>query len=87
MGRTIDADDLLNRLPDDLPYKASVRRVLMQAPDAVVYCKDCKYKDTWQEAKIRDWFWCGVSGLQVVEDMDFCSYGERKDDAHEPMGA
>ena len=26
------------------------------------------------------WFWCGVSGLQVVEDMDFCSYGERRTD-------
>lgn len=47
---------------------------------AVVRCKDCKHKDTWQESKIRDWFWCGVSGLQVVEDMDFCSYGERRTD-------
>lgn len=28
----------------------------------------------------RYWFWCGVSGLQVVEDMDFCSYGERRTD-------
>nr|DAG08856.1 MAG TPA: hypothetical protein [Caudoviricetes sp.] len=45
----------------------------------VVRCKDCKHKDTWTESKIRDWFWCGVSGLQVVEDMDFCSYGERKE--------
>lgn len=33
MGKLIDADELLNRLPDDLPYKASVRRVLMQAPE------------------------------------------------------
>ena len=30
--RYIDADALLNNLPDDLPYKASVKRVLMQAP-------------------------------------------------------
>jgi hypothetical protein len=29
--RLIDADELLKRLPDDLPYKASVKRVLMQA--------------------------------------------------------
>lgn len=48
--------------------------------EPVVHCKDCKHKDTWQESKIRDWFWCGVSGLQVVEDMDFCSYGERRTD-------
>ena len=30
--RYIDADKLLNNLPDDLPYKASVKRVLIQAP-------------------------------------------------------
>jgi hypothetical protein len=29
--RYIDADALLIRLPDDLPYKASVKRVLIQA--------------------------------------------------------
>lgn len=32
MSRYIDADALLNNLPDDLPYKASVKRVLIQAP-------------------------------------------------------
>lgn len=32
MARYIDADALLGNLPDDLPYKASVKRVLMQAP-------------------------------------------------------
>lgn len=34
MARYIDADALLNNLPDDLPYKASVKRVLIQAPTA-----------------------------------------------------
>lgn len=34
--RYIDADALLSRLPDDLPYKASVKRVLIQAPTADV---------------------------------------------------
>lgn len=36
MARYIDADELLKKLPDDLPYKASVKRVLMQAPTADV---------------------------------------------------
>jgi hypothetical protein len=36
MARYIDADALLSRLPNDLPYKASVKRVLMQAPDVDV---------------------------------------------------
>lgn len=30
--RPIDADALVIKLPDDLPYKASVKRVLLQAP-------------------------------------------------------
>lgn len=34
--RYIDADATLNRLPDDLPYKGSVKRVLIQAPTADV---------------------------------------------------
>jgi hypothetical protein len=36
MARYIDADALLNKMPDDLPYKASVKRVLIQAPTADV---------------------------------------------------
>ena len=32
----IDADALIGMLPDDLPYKGSVKRVLMQAPAADV---------------------------------------------------
>lgn len=34
--RYIDADSLLSKLPNDLPYKGSVKRVLMQAPTADV---------------------------------------------------
>ena len=36
MPRYIDADALLKKLPDDLPYKGSVKRVIMQAPTADV---------------------------------------------------
>ena len=32
MARYIDADKLLSSLPDDLPHKASVKRVLIQSP-------------------------------------------------------
>jgi hypothetical protein len=39
MRRYIDADKLLRNLPDDLPYKASVKRVLIQAPEADVVPK------------------------------------------------
>ena len=45
----------------------------------VVRCKDCKHKETWHKNEAFGYDICGVSGLCVVEDNDFCSYGERKD--------
>ena len=36
MKKHVEVESLLNNLPDDLPYKASVKRVLMQAPSADV---------------------------------------------------
>lgn len=71
MSRYIDAEALVNRLPDDLPYKASVKRVLMQAPTAdvveVVRCRDCKHYDEP---------YCEVARY-VRMPTDYCSYGER----------
>ena len=43
--RYIDADALLKKLSDDLPYKGSVKRVIMQAPTADV-----------AEVKHGEWF-------------------------------
>lgn len=36
MAQYKDIDEILKKLPDDLPYKASVKRVLIQAPTADV---------------------------------------------------
>lgn len=49
--RYIDADDLLSKLPDDLPYKASVKRVLIQAPTADVVSKE-DLKDILMKKKV-----------------------------------
>ena len=51
MARYIDADALLGKIPDDLPYKASVKRVLMQAPteDVVPKREVEKWKDINQQ--------------------------------------
>lgn len=83
--KLIDADEVLNKLPDDLPYKASVRRVLMQAKNVdvveVVRCKDCKHCDHCYPAKPKDgdavegWY-CNLSKGWRKPD-DFCSCGER----------
>ena len=64
--RYIDADLLLNKLPDDLPYKSSVKRVLIQAPTADVVevrhgewekvmnhreCSKCSYNAPYKKIK------------------------------------
>jgi hypothetical protein len=85
MSRYIDADALLKNLPEDLPYKASVKRALIQAPDAdvveVVRCKDCKYF-TIDEGDALGYCTCQKIPMNFVgelypEEYFYCFYGER----------
>lgn len=85
MSRYIDADALLNNLPDDLPYKASVKRVLIQAPTEdvveVVRCKDCEWYREVQgyEYKGRKAMCCHMhNGLRY--ETDYCNYGVRREE-------
>lgn len=50
MPKIINADELLKRLPDDLPYKASVKRVIEQAPPVNA-----------EEIRHGKWVYCGKS--------------------------
>lgn len=78
--RLIDADNTLRRMPNNLPYKASVRRVLMQAEEVeavpVVWCRDCKFLNPKTTRCDHD---MGRGSDFSREPYDFCSYGERKD--------
>ncbi len=84
--RPIDADAVLDRLPDDLPYKGSVKRVLMQAPtiDAVevVRCRDCKHA---REVRHRGEVMEGIYRCSYLKpntdmfDIDYCRYGKRRE--------
>lgn len=77
MPKLIDADELLNRLPDDLPYKASVRRVLMQAPEDVVRCADCEYCYQFKDGLLG----CDLYGHKYpVMNNDYCSSGGKRDE-------
>lgn len=82
--RIIDADELLEHLPDDLPYKAAVKRVLIQAPEIdampVVRCKDCKYGEV-DDADFPAQYLCNHNGADWNDGNHFCSYGERKEGA------
>ena len=81
--RYIDADAQLSRLPDDLPYKASAKRVLIQAPTAdvveVVRCKDCRLCKYNTSVNI---YMCDRRGYyaESVKPTDYCSYGERREE-------
>lgn len=74
--KLIDADIWMN-LPDDLPYKGAVKRVLIRAPEAVVRCKDCAKRDS-EDCAMFYRCNCGEQHTWETDD-DFCSYGERKE--------
>lgn len=92
MTRLIDADALEKNLSNDLPYKSSVKRVLVQAPtvDAVevVRCEECVWSREKDENEQR-YLVEGVlictnseavdSGWNPVLPSHFCSCGERRD--------
>ena len=81
MKRYIDADAVLLQMPDDLPYKGSVKRVLMQAPtiDAVevVRCRDCKHG--FNTERTTNILYCTRYIIAICKPNDFCSYGERRE--------
>ena len=63
--KLIDADALLRALPDDLPYKGSVRRVLMQAPEVdavpVVHGR-------WEQDADCDWYCTNCDEVVAICD-------------------
>ena len=90
--RLIDA----NALIDALPVVTEDKRITlygavadfmitifaMPTVDAVevVRCKDCKHYMLWEDSEYKRT--CSKSiGLMISDPDDFCSYGERKDDA------
>lgn len=72
MKKLVDVDKLLSALPHDLPYKSSVERVLIQAPNEIRRCPLCKYH------KESDGFhFCVRHGTYCPDDSEyFCAYGE-----------
>ena len=76
----IDVARVLNELPDDLPYKSSVKRVLIQAPEAdVVEVKRGKWilnkRDRQRFGKVRNpedyEHYCSCCNEEAL-----CNYGD-----------
>ena len=85
--RLIDADALNTRkytrwfsCPVD---ERQVERMIREAPtiDAVpvVRCVDCKYREL-AKVNYKGYIICPASGMEIT-DYDYCSYGERKEEA------
>lgn len=71
--RPVDADALLMRLPDDLPYKASVKRVLLQAPTLDVVSRseegaECPICHGTGRIGTTDWLTKRLSEKQIAEE-------------------
>ena len=76
--RLIDADALCDMCIIQTGSSRCYSCTIFDAPNIdavpVVRCKDCKMRYP------KDWKHCTLTGIPV-EDNDFCSYGERKDNA------
>ena len=58
-----DIDEILKNLPDDLPYKASVKRVLIQAPTADVVPKS-------EVEELKEWVEAYKNTIASMEKID-----------------
>ena len=81
MARLIDADALIAEYDRvHIGQAGGARKLMVDAPtvDAVevVRCKDCKRRDP--EDKRCDSSMGMGRGIFIVNDNDYCSYGERK---------
>lgn len=76
MVRYIDADKELQRLPNDLPYKSSVKRVLLQAEEAdVVEVKHGEWEKRQKLYGVGVEYVCSVceKGIRQYEGQPICS--------------
>ena len=96
MAEYIERETLIEKLNEapayfdsgDIRYGIDIATsIVIKQPTAdvveVVRCKDCKYLYCLSAIDRR--FYCkhhpqGLSGINIVEDNPFCSYGERSED-------
>ena len=85
--RLIDADELIfMELRDENDQPVGIEFVpaefIREAPtieaEPIIRCKDCKLNDTWDCP--TNW---NADEKMLMDDDDFCSYGERVDEVEE----
>lgn len=70
--RLIDADSLWMTIIHTMDYCEDILEFIEEEPEAVVRCKDCRKRNAI--------LYCERSHL-AVKDVDYCSKGERREDA------
>lgn len=70
--KLVDADYALEHLPNDLPYKASVKRVLTQLPEATIFdgVSFVEFRNDAGGAEDKIGFIVAICGLSEI---DFCN--------------
>lgn len=93
MDKLIDADALWKEFDkagifDDENPRDVAQRLVEEAPDAIVRCKDCKYYHLYRYNNTpRGDGYCSIARMTNdgelyinVSDEHYCSYGERRSD-------
>jgi hypothetical protein len=84
--RMIDADALMKDMQTccsatqfgRMTAKMCIKRAPTVSAEAVIHCGECKYYRNYDNGTHPAGGDCAWNGI-LVDDDDFCSYGERKD--------
>lgn len=66
--KLINVDELIMQLPDDLPYKSSVSKVLAQAQELHIFkCSDCGNIECFTDKELKNrMLFCSQYGSELI---------------------
>lgn len=66
--KLINVDELIMQLPDDLPYKSSVSKVLAQAQELHIFkCPDCRNIECFTDKELKNrMLFCSQCGSELI---------------------
>ena len=88
MPKYINTDKLLEKLPNDLPYKASVKRVLIQAPAEdvveVIHGEWLEHEEMFYDGEFHSEYpmkvyKCSLCGRVLWSKEPYCNCGAKMD--------
>lgn len=66
--KLIDVDKVIMQLPDDLPYKSSVRKIFMQAQELHIFrCPNCGNIECFTDTELKNkMLFCSQCGGELI---------------------